>query len=1000
MSDVHNHEHAKENKGVGPANSLRTVIGVIVSIIAVCLVMFAIFRVYSNELSDEFYDLASVSMDDYTAAQKVEVESFISEVSSVISTMCVLAESPDIDPSGSTFAAYLEEWNQQGSFQVTYTPIEELEQGVASNRNERDEETLRHLYAGETVVSDVRKSNRLNGYYFSIAKPVNRDGRVVGVLRSIVKAEKLLDTSQASSQVTLLGTLLIKEDGTVVPVSKEFEGYEGSTLYQVLEGRGVSSDQIADVRASIENERDVATVMLGKQNGYMTFLTSIRLDVNDWTIVNFTQESSLVEHSESILRLTVYTAALLIVISAAACLAVALVVGRIRKRARRSAERSEVLAEFFDTVLFEYSYPRDTLELTPNARGMFSLSSLSAEGYLAKGIPLIDFLEDDYKRVRMAFENPAPPNELRTITCRARVLSGEYRWFSFTCRYLYEGSQPYMAVGKIVDITKQRETEELLTRKSQMDGLTKTFNKMAFQEKMAALLPETGRGLLFVIDMDRFKQVNDEYGHSMGDRVLEEVARSLLDVFRHRDPVGRVGGDEFVAFLVGANDDAVIEAKREALSSLIAEASRSLGVPIALSVGVALSSGWRYLSGAVRRGRSGHVRREERGPRRGFGLGPSGRVAVRVLRLPAPSVGAHAVEVVLRDPAQLVARFVAGRVVYSYVARATRLDLVGPLASAGALEGMYHVQHAGARAGSQIENAHAATRAVRCRFARHGAGRFRFAGAHFAAHPVERRHVAARKVHHVDVVAHAGAVVRGIVVAEHADAFQLAYGHLRNVGQQVVGDALGILADQAALVRADGVEIAQQHNVPFVVAHVQVGQHLLQHGLRPAVGIRGVVLRAILGDGDELRLAVHRGARREHEVLHAVRAGHVAQGQRAREVIPVVFQRLLHAFAHGLEAGEVDDGVHVVLGEDAVERRAIEDVRLVEFQAVVVCRQAGDLSHPVKRELARVAQVVHNDHVVALIQQFDAGVTSDEPGSARYEHADIGMILGQALVRH
>ena len=55
MSDVHNHEHAKENKGVGPANSLRTVIGVIVSIIAVCLVMFAIFRVYSNELSGRFY---------------------------------------------------------------------------------------------------------------------------------------------------------------------------------------------------------------------------------------------------------------------------------------------------------------------------------------------------------------------------------------------------------------------------------------------------------------------------------------------------------------------------------------------------------------------------------------------------------------------------------------------------------------------------------------------------------------------------------------------------------------------------------------------------------------------------------------------------------------------------------------------------------------------------------------------------------------------------------
>ena len=200
--------------------------------------------------------------------------------------------------------------------------------------------------------------------------------------------------------------------------------------------------------------------------------------------------------------------------------------------------------------------------------------------------------------------------------------------------------------------------------------------------------------------------------------------------------------------------------------------------------------------------------------------------------------------------------------------------------------------------------------------------------------------------------------------------------------------------------RADGVEIAQQHNVPFVVAHVQVGQHLLQHGLRPAVGVRGVVLRAILGNGDELRLAVHRGARREHEVLHAVRAGHVAQGQRAREIVPVVFQRLLHAFAHGLEAGEVDDGVDVVLLEDALECKPIQDVSLVENESVVIRRKSRDLPDAVECELARVAQVVHDDHAVALLQQFDAGVTSDEPGSARYEHADIGMILGQALVRH
>lgn len=587
MGGAHNQGHAKDTRGARTSVSLRPALAVIASLTVVVLVVYGIFHAYSNALSDEFYDLASDSMNDYTVAQKVEVESFISEVSSTISTMRVLAESPDVDLTGSTFTSYLEKWNEQGSFQISYAPIEQLEEGVEGDPNERDADTLRRLKAGETVVSDVRKSSRLDGYYFSIAEPVDRDGRVVGVLRSIVKAEKLLETSQLSSQVMLLGTLLIKEDGTIVSVSSRYEEDEGRSLYDLLESRSIDPDQIADIRSTIENDRDVSTVAMGKRDGLMTFLTSIRLDVNDWTIVNFTQESALAERSESILRSTVYTAALLIAISAAACLVVALVVSRARRRARRSAERYAVLAEFSDTVLFEYSYPRDTLELTPNARGMFSLSSLCAEGYLGKGIPLIDFLEGDYQRVHLMFEKPAPPNELRTTTCRARVLSGEYRWFSFTCRYLYEGAQPYMAVGKIVDITKQRETEELLTRKSQIDGLTKTLNKVTFQEKMAALLPVTDKGLLFVIDMDRFKQINDEHGHSMGDRVLEGVAQSLLDVFRHRDPVGRIGGDEFVAFLAGADDAAVIQAKREALESLIAEASRSLGVPIAMSIGVA-----------------------------------------------------------------------------------------------------------------------------------------------------------------------------------------------------------------------------------------------------------------------------------------------------------------------------------------------------------------------------------------------------------------------------
>lgn len=568
--------------------SMRAALAALLSVLVVSLVVYAIFRVYSDELSDEFYQMAIESMDDYTTAQKAEVESSLSDIGSAVSTIRVLAESPDIDPEGPVFVDYLKNWNEQGSYQVTYASIEELEEiaGSASS-SQQDADALRRIKEGESLVSDVRKSNRLNGYYFSIAEPVVRDGKTVGVVRSIVQAERLIATNQLRTQVSVLGSLLIKSDGTIVAVSNESSLYDGKNMYEILEQSGVSTDQVAAIRASVDNERDVSTLTLGKNDGLMSFITSVRLSMNDWTIVNFTQESTLADRSANILSSTIFTATLLVAISAVACLIVAIVVGRFRRRARRSAERYAVLAEFSDTVLFEYSYQRDTLDLTPNAREVFPLSALTLGDYVKNSKPLIEFYEGDYPKLLDLLENPAPPDQQRSVICRVRVLTGEFRWFSFTCRYLYEGSQPYMAVGKVVDITRQHEVEELLTRKSQTDGLTKALNKVTVEEVVGTLLSEIDEGMLFVLDMDRFKHVNDQYGHSMGDRVLEETARILFDVFRRSDPVGRIGGDEFVVFVPGTGDEGAANAKREALKSSIAEASRIVGVPIGMSIGVA-----------------------------------------------------------------------------------------------------------------------------------------------------------------------------------------------------------------------------------------------------------------------------------------------------------------------------------------------------------------------------------------------------------------------------
>ena len=129
-------------------------------------------------------------------------------------------------------------------------------------------------------------------------------------------------------------------------------------------------------------------------------------------------------------------------------------------------------------------------------------------------------------------------------------------------------------------------------------------------------------------------------------------------------------------------------------------------------------------------------------------------------------------------------------------------------------------------------------------------------------------------------------------------------------------------------------------------------------------------------------------------------ARHIAQHQRAGDVVPVVLQRLLHAFANRLEAGEVDDGVNVVFGEDGVKRFSVQDVLLVETQLGVVGVDTADLADAVDGDLAGIAQVVHDDHAVASLDQLDAGMAADESGTARDQDAQVLLVFRQSFVCH
>ncbi len=150
------------------------------------------------------------------------------------------------------------------------------------------------------------------------------------------------------------------------------------------------------------------------------------------------------------------------------------------------------------------------------------------------------------------------------------------------------------------DITAQRKRAHQLTFRATHDGLTKMLNSEAFMDRLAVAARQANIGgrsdvaVLFV-DLDKFKAINDRFGHASGDRLLMAVARRLRTCVRPTDSIARMGGDEFALLLERVDDEAdilsVVERIREELNrpfhidGHVIRASASVGTATGSQVG-------------------------------------------------------------------------------------------------------------------------------------------------------------------------------------------------------------------------------------------------------------------------------------------------------------------------------------------------------------------------------------------------------------------------------
>ncbi|WP_282786297.1 sensor domain-containing diguanylate cyclase, partial [Nocardia sp. CC201C] len=179
-------------------------------------------------------------------------------------------------------------------------------------------------------------------------------------------------------------------------------------------------------------------------------------------------------------------------------------------------------------------------------------------------------------------------DRFRTETTHARP-DGSCKTIDLSMSVVRDGDgRPRFLVGVTVDITERKQLSDRLWHDAHHDPLTGLPNRLLFFDRLGAAEPPVG---VCYLDLDGFKEINDEYGHATGDRVLREVATRLLNtVSAVGGMAARIGGDEFIVLVERCDADELAKLAEEMLAALGAPFAVD-GHPVTLgaSIGTAVA---------------------------------------------------------------------------------------------------------------------------------------------------------------------------------------------------------------------------------------------------------------------------------------------------------------------------------------------------------------------------------------------------------------------------
>ncbi|MCT8998663.1 putative bifunctional diguanylate cyclase/phosphodiesterase [Chelativorans intermedius] len=237
-----------------------------------------------------------------------------------------------------------------------------------------------------------------------------------------------------------------------------------------------------------------------------------------------------------------------------------------------------------DTV-WDWDVLRDRVVTRPDVSRQLGLPADSLHGPARSWLPLLH--ADDRDTFRTTMDVVLENRRGRIAqSFRLRGADGHYHWFTLRARPVVgSDGEVIRCVGTMVDVTEQKKAEERLLHDAVHDNLTGLPNRELFINRLDATIAMAGaersiRPTVLVIDIDRFKQVNDELGISAGDTILLTIARRLHRLLKPGDALSRIAGDQFAMMLLSEREPAhiasVADAVRQAIRAPVTFARREI----------------------------------------------------------------------------------------------------------------------------------------------------------------------------------------------------------------------------------------------------------------------------------------------------------------------------------------------------------------------------------------------------------------------------------------